>query len=147
MIPFFSTPARLASLESAVSKWVGTPWRPNSRVCGVGASCHHAVAGVLIDAGFNLPEIPDGSSDWARHQKESIQSKWLDSQPNFVRRYGSPFPGDVVGFKLGGCIHHLGIVLTGERFFQCIKSTGAAVLPCSEREFQRHLAGIWTPSI
>lgn len=146
MIPYFCTPARLAALEAAVAKWVGTPWRPNSRVCGVGASCHHAVAGVLRDSGFNLPEIPDGASDWARHQTESMQEKWLSSQPNFIRRIGEPFPGDVLGFKLGNCIHHLGIMLPGGRFFQCIKSTGACVLTTGEREFQRHLAGVWTPT-
>lgn len=143
---WFATPERVAALDAAAGRWVGTPWRPNSRVRGVGASCHHAVAGVLRDAGCEIPSVPDGQADWSRHQTTSVQEAWLDSRPQVFASVDveSVQPGDIVGFQLGNCIHHLGLVLSGGRFCQCLKSTGFVILGCHEPDF-RLAKRAWRP--
>jgi cell wall-associated NlpC family hydrolase len=144
-MPQFFNASRMPALEAAALAWSGTPWRPNSSKRGVGASCHHAVAGVLMDAGFTLPPVPDGPIDWARHQSASLQEQWMDSNRSHFEKVYFYEPGDIVGFKLGSCIHHLGIILQNGRFFHCIKSTGASIQSTRERDFVKHAARFWRP--
>lgn len=135
-----------ARLDAAAMDWVGTPWRPNGRQRGVGASCHHAVAGVLRDAGCSIPDVPDGPADWASHQSDSMQAAWLDRHPESFRAVDMSEiqPGDVVGFQLGNCIHHLGLILPGGKFFQCLRPA-ATVLSQSEPLFVRRAKRAWRP--
>lgn len=147
MTAHFTTPTTIAALDAAAQSWVGTPWRAHSRVRGVGASCHFAVAGVLTDAGFDTSTVPDGSPGWSRDQKCSIMERWLDGLPQKFARIevGAEQPGDILGFRVGQCIHHLGIRLPGGRFFQCIAPNGALILPCAELLYRERLARVWRP--
>ena len=147
MTPHFSQPDRLSALEAAAQAWQGTPWRAHSRVRGVGASCHFAVAGVLQDAGFATSTVPDGSPGWSRHQSLSLMEAWLDGLPDLYApvEVGQEQPGDILGFRVGQCIHHIGLRLDGGRFFQCIGTTGAAILPCVEKQYRERLARVWRP--
>jgi len=146
MNPFFS-PSNLAALEASAASWVGTPWRANSKVRGVGASCHFAVAGVLQDAGYNTSVVPGGSPGWSRHQKESLMEMWLDGLPEKFApvEVGQEQPGDILGFRVGQCIHHIGIRLDGGRFFQCLGPNGATILPVVEALYRERLARVWRP--
>lgn len=154
---FFVTTARLSDLDAAARAWAGTPFRHNSAVRGQGANCAGAVAGLLRDAGFPVPEfrmtVP---THWCRHQTRSVQEQWLDSQPrhfesicrnaeNNLQLCNALEPGDLVGFRVGLCVHHLGVILPAGRFFQCSESLGAVVLTQSEPLFAKRLARIWRP--
>lgn len=140
---------RLLQLEAAAQQWAGTPWRDNSCVAGGGANCVGAIAGVLRQAGFDVPDWPRVPSDWARHQQRSIMEEWLDA-------HGKSFaaldmtrdelrPGDILGFRVGLCVHHLGLLLGGSRFLQCSPALGTVILGVGEREFTRRLWRAWRP--
>ncbi len=146
MTPYF-TPQTLPLLEASAASWVGTPWRANSRVRGVGASCHFAVAGVLQDAGFSTSAVPDGSPGWSRHQADSLMERWLDGLPQLYAPVPveETQPGDIVGFRVGQCIHHLGILLPGGRFFQCIHPHGAMIASTAERLYRERVQRAWRP--
>lgn len=146
---FFGDEASQAALDRAAREWSGTPWRPNAKTRGVGASCHHAVAGVLRDAGFPVPDVPDGPADWSRHQTRSLQAEWLDAHEERFQPVVMDFilTGDVIGFQLGSCIHHLGIILPHGRFFQSLKTTGATIASTTEPVFIRHAVRAWRPVV
>lgn len=148
MRPFFASPDRIALLDLTAQQWEGTPFRHNSCVRKVGANCVLAVAGVLKEAGFAVPTFDLVPTSWSRHQTESKMEKWLDAHPDLFGALAEPSivaPGDVVGFKVGLCIHHLGLILPGERFFQCNETMGARILSCAERLFRNRLARVWRP--
>ncbi len=151
---FFNSQARVRLLDLSADRWVGTPFRDNSMVCRQGANCVSACAGLLRDAGLRFPEFPRGvPTNWARYQTESAMEKWLDGQAEYFGALPSEGPaldelleaGDVVGFRAGLCIHHLGIILSGGRFFQCNESLGAAILSRAEPMFRKRLARGWRP--
>lgn len=147
MTPFFSNPIRVSHLDAVAESWVGTPWRAHSRVRGVGASCHFAVAGVLSGAGYDTSAVPDGAPGWSRDQRLSLMERWLDGLPEKFHRIevGQEQPGDILGFRVGQCIHHIGLKLDGGRFFQCIAPNGALILPCAELLYRERLARVWRP--
>ena len=145
---FYRLPARIIALSDSAHRWEGTPWRANACVRGEGASCHLAVASVLQESGLDLPPVPNGHPGWARHNTRSIMEEWLDAHPErflSVATGATLFPGDVVGFKVGLCIHHLGVILSNGRFFQCIEATGAVIMSQAEREFRQRMARVWRP--
>ncbi|HEV2207299.1 MAG TPA: hypothetical protein VG167_00875 [Verrucomicrobiae bacterium] len=147
MKAFFELPERIEALERAAQAWKGTPFRHNSKVRQVGANCVMAIVGVLEDAGFKVPPFDLVPTNWCRYQTESAMEKWLDAhEPWFagIERVVIA-PGDVVGFKVGLCVHHLGVVLPGGRFFQCSEGIGAAILSRSERVFKQRLTRAWRP--
>ena len=153
MRAFFHSDLRRSALEMSAQLWVGTPFRHNSSLCGEGASCVGAVVGVLETACFKVPPYPSGPTNWSKHQAESLQSKWLDEKPEHVASIGGypedlpgyVIPGDIVGFQVGNCIHHLGLVLECERFFQCSEALGCVILSQREALFRKRLRRAWRP--
>ena len=150
MNAFFDSEQRMAALDAAATAWRGTPFRHNSGVRGEGANCVLAIVGVLRDAGFAVPQPELVPTSWARFQQDSAMELWIDARPELFQPMALSTPaavhaGDLVGFKVGLCIHHLGLVLGGGRFFQCNESMGAVILGQNEREFRKRLARVWRP--
>ncbi len=147
MKAFFRDDERVKRLDLTAQGWVGTPFRNGSRMRGVGANCVGAVAGVLIEAGFAVPEYPQVATRWARDHTESAMAAWLDKQECFaaVEDAGLISPGDVVGLQAGRCIHHLCLILPGGRFLQCSEGMGVTILSQAERQFVKRLARAWRP--
>lgn len=147
MKEFFTTPERLAALEKSAQMWAGTPFRDNSCKCGDGANCVGAIAGVLWQAGMQFPQYPQGRTDWSRYQTESLMERWLNDRPQLFAPVDMAAiqSGDVVGFQAGLCVHHLGLVLEGGRFFQCNESLGAVILSQAEPIFKKRARKAWRP--
>jgi len=93
--------------------------------------------------------VPKGAAGWSRNNSRSIQADWLDAQKNFapleLRDRSELRPGDVVGFHVGQCIHHVGIILPAEKFLQCRAGVGTEILSTQEREFGKRLSRAWRP--
>lgn len=155
MKAYFESPEAAARLEAAAAAWRGTPFRENSCLKGVGANCVGAIAGVLRTAGFPVPEYKSGPANWSRHQDHSLIESWIDSQTGFFMSLGERgtlelqrptlWAGDVVGFKVGLCVHHLGVILRGGTFLQCSESMGTAILSQAEPLFRKRLVRAWRP--
>jgi cell wall-associated NlpC family hydrolase len=146
MTPYFSTPDRLARLRAVAAAWIGTPFMPNAAVCGKGVSCQMLAGRVLIEAGA-LPEgfvIPGGEMAWSAANKVSLIVDFIDTQPA-LRVVATPLPGDVVGFKIGGCIHHVGVVVFGSQFIHCWRGAGCRYGDLNEAAFLPRLARVWRP--
>lgn len=145
-------PDRLAALEAACRAWCGTPFCPGSAVRGAGVCCHLAVAEAYRDAGL-LPRdaaVPTGPTDWSRHHHQSLMEPWLDGPGAawFAAIPPDPAllqPGDLLGFRIGRCVHHLGILLAGGRLFHAAERVGAGIAPSIPTPWRARLARAWRP--
>ena len=137
-------------LEEAAAGWVGTPFVEHSAVRGVGVCCHKLAASIYFDAGwlprFELPSAPPG---WSRAQDRSLMEEWLDSEG---LRWFTPMtieverePGDLLGFRIGRCVHHLAIQLSGGRVATALEGVGAVILDAPPKPLAKRLARVWRP--
>jgi cell wall-associated NlpC family hydrolase len=56
-----------------------------------------------------------------------------------------PISGDIIGFRIGGCVHHVGVVLPGGRFIHCMRGIGTKICNLSDPTYSRRIEKIWRP--
>ena len=153
MNAWFSNPERIATLTTAARQWIGTPFMPNAAVKGAGVSCQKLVGSIYIEAGF-LPAgyaIPEGPMDWGGAQTDSLIGKFMASQGRYFAeipdaRCAKIQPGDMVGFKFGGCVHHCGLVIADDgAFIHALRRTNVSVACLRDATFHSRLEIIWRP--
>jgi cell wall-associated NlpC family hydrolase len=141
----------VASLEAAALAWMGTPFCERSAVRGAGVSCHRLAAAIYRDAGWTPAlEFPDAPTGWSRAQTRSLIAEWLDgpgttwftSVPNLELIE----PGDLLGFKIGHAIHHVGIHLPGGRLVSAMQNVGVRIAPNITPVWMRRLRRVWRPN-
>jgi len=171
METWFNTPERIDALEAAALSWVGTPFVANSRVKGKrgGTCCHMLAEQIYLEAGHTLPfQAPSASMKWSDISKVSLIEKFFDTQTDLFqtlenlrtsaksadKTLPSPdpclltpvsLPGDVVGFRIGGCIHHVGIALSGGRFVHCMRGMGTKIFNLNDPTYAPRIEKIWRP--
>lgn len=147
----------MTRLETIARSWIGTPCFPHGRVKGPdgGCSCQTLIGCILQEAGW-IPgdlAIPEGPLTWSRSQKQSLIEPFMDENP-ILRRffigysvthgdYCDPQAGDVLGFRIGGCVHHLGLVVRPPYFIHALIHRGAAMSRVDDPTYARRLARIW----
>ena len=161
---FFSTQARIDQLNRAAEGWLGTPFHPNAMVKGRGVSCQMLVAAVLIECGhLKVDHVPAGPMNW--HGATSIIEQQLDVEhaDQFQSIFGEPTgeglshpppplvglpvlsPGDVVGFRLHGTVHHCGLAVTPELFIHVLRHSAVCVMPINDAVWLSRLKRVWRP--
>ncbi|MFA5264974.1 MAG: NlpC/P60 family protein [Opitutaceae bacterium] len=139
------TPEQISALEAAAETWRGTPFCEGSPVQGAGVSCHHLPAELYFDAGLltRLP-IPNGPSKWTGGQDRSLIVEWVEASGLFIEISGREFlPGDVLGFRLGHCIHHAALALGGGRIVHSVVGHGVSIEPSIPYAWEKRLEKIW----
>lgn len=133
---------------AAALSWVGTPFCANAASKGRGVCCHRLVAEIYFEAGW-LPRIdlPAGSPRWAQGSSRSLIEDWLDQDGKqwFQAGEASPQAGDLLGFRVGHCVHHLAIALPGGGLAHAIQGHGATILHELPAAWGKRLARIWRP--
>ncbi len=145
------TDAQLDALEAAATSWAGTPFCENSKVKGAGVSCHYAVWLVYVEAlwmplGINIPTAPP---QHCRTRGESLIARWLETDGvSYFRpvKIEEIEPGDLLGFKVGHCLHHIAIQLRGGRIFHAVETTGAGIAPSLPKAWAKRLVRAWRPT-
>ena len=124
MMPYFTTPERIAALEEAASAWLGTPYVISGAVRGSGASCHMLAAAVLRDAGYPMPLPPERGVTRLREYTATMRA-WLDGHPECFAPIGldALAAGDILLCEIG--IGHIGLYLgdPGARALQVLRHT------------------------
>jgi hypothetical protein len=149
---FDENPDRIRRLQEISAAWVGTPFFANGTRCQVGVSCQTLVASLFIELGF-LPQgwsIPMGPVDWGRAHKRSRITGFLDSHPALVDASdGDPWIGDILGFKVGGCVHHLGVLVDQKppRFIHCLQHVGTQITRLDAAPFAERHERTWRPIV
>lgn len=152
MSPFFSDPNALASLEMVAEGWLGTPFQVHGRIPGRagGCSCETLPYCIYHAVGFLRADwpMPEGPIDWYRAQKISIMEPFLDSRPEFHRLpLTECTPGDLLGFRVGKVIHHLGVLLTHSHFIHCLAPRGVQLGNVRDATYRKRLAAVWRPVV
>lgn len=147
MTPFFNTEDLQHQLLGEAASWLDTPFMPNAAIKQAGVSCQKLVGAIYARCGVKLPEIPEGPMDWARAQTESLIEKFMAGLPNFaVIEDRAMLPGDMIGIKLGGCIHHCGVVVdVGGSFIHCLRPQGVMISNVNDASYALRIAKIWRP--
>jgi NlpC/P60 family putative phage cell wall peptidase len=101
--------------------WIGTPYRHQASLKGVGCDCLGLLRGVWRELGGAEPQgIPAYASDWNLRGAETLRdglARHLTPQP-----LAAMAAGDIALFRMGCCgpAHHCGIVATRDGIFTLI---------------------------
>lgn len=149
-LTWFYRPERVNALERAAQSWLGTPFGANAKVKGPGGgvSCQMLACEILTEVGCIKDECPPPAMmSWARHQRESLIVPYMDGHPRFARLDPSEplLPGDVLGFKIQSCVHHMGVVLPAKRFAHVWMQTGVLISLLTDPTYSKRLAMSWRP--
>lgn len=148
--PFFNDPTRLGVLVRAAHGWLGTPFHANSETAGTrgGVCCHLLVWHLYRAAGVEIARPPLGPTGHARFNRVSLMEPWLDACPQFVRAAvfaGELQPGDLLGYNVGGSIHHLAVLLPGGQLVHALQGVGATFTPAADPTWSIRHAATWRP--
>ena len=152
MKPYFDNAEKIARLQFHSLEWLETPFMPNGCIKGAGVSCQKLVGAIYRELGV-LPadyDIPEGPMNWSVGQTESLVEAAVLELPNFERLpdVHQPAPGDLLGIRIGGCIHHCGIVLgTDGKFIHCLRGPGVVLSSTRDASYLKRIEKIWRPII
>lgn len=151
MIPtWFEASERVAALDASAASWIGTPFGQNGSIKGAGGgvSCQKLAASLFFEAGFlKALNVPAAPMNWAQHNRESIIVPFMDAHPSFSPvPMGEPIiPGDVLGFRIGFCVHHMGVVVTQKRFVHVWRHAGVLYSLLHDPNYSKRIEKVWRP--
>jgi len=100
--------------------WVDTPYQHQAKCKGVGVDCAMLIAGVAEDCKLIIDgkRIPNYSKQWHLHNREE-KLKGILLDVGFVEiPLANAKAGDVLGFKFGRVMSHLGIKTPNDKMIQ-----------------------------
>jgi cell wall-associated NlpC family hydrolase len=149
--PWFDSPERAKALRDQCERWRGTPFSGNGEAPGLGVSCHFLVIAIysaleVIPRDSLRPVMP--MNHW-RFSNRPLVDEYMAMRPEFVRlEHALPDlirTGDLLGYRLGKIVYHLGIALSPLELFSVV--VGATATNCSiyDATWLSRLAAIWRP--
>lgn len=105
---------------NAARAYIGTPFRHQGRVKGLGVDCVGLVAGVATDLGLTVLDRTGYGRQPYRGELEAA----LDEQPMLARVFGEPEPGDVLVMGFAGPPQHVGILTDNGTMIHAWESAG-----------------------
>jgi len=115
---------RARMLEDAASGWLGTPYR-HGGTDGYGVDCSALVQSVMEELGVELPRT-------TRAQRR--EGRTIDRSEARA--------GDLVFFRIGSRVNHVGVMLGPDRFLHASLSRGVIVTELEEPYFARRLVDL-----
>ncbi|MEM9349735.1 MAG: NlpC/P60 family protein [Pseudomonadota bacterium] len=125
----------MSAIVTAARGWIGTPYRHQASLRGVGADCLGLIRGVWREVLGGEPEIvPPYTADWSEAERE--ERLWEAARLYLREVHRLPVPGDIVLFRMrdGMVAKHLGIVADigeGARFIHAYQRHGVIESPFS----------------
>ena len=146
MTPFFNNEEAQHRLLGEAASWLDTPFMPNGMIKQAGVSCQKLVGAIYAACGLTLPEIPDAPMDWSRAHGDSLIVQFMSTLPNFVTVEAPAIPGDLLGIRIGGCVHHCGLVVdAGGSFIHCLRDRGTEISNVHDASYLQRIEKIWRP--
>lgn len=131
-----------AQIIAAAHSWLGTPYHHQARVKGIGVDCAQLMAGIAIEAGLIahdtvLPQ--DYSPEWHLHNRDEQLIEHLVRFGCVQKPVEETEPGDIIGFKIGRAVGHLGLMLENDQFIhaQCMSDPKQVVLNSLSAEWKK----------
>lgn len=151
---FEARPERVAMLRAAFAAWERTPFFAGACVRGPqgGVDCVHLVRALLVECGVRLPEISQAYRiDHASHSGRSDLVEWVETHAREavreveVAEIGELQPGDVLGIRVGLCVHHAAIVLDERRCGHVLQGYAVTASPLGMIRKFGSLDHVWRP--
>lgn len=142
---------QLTLLDAAAHRWVGTPFGRGKPEPGIRATCHGVVAEILRAARL-IPqelEVPGGPLRHGHYSDRSLITEWfagpgaqwfVDIEPDRHR------PGDILGARIGRCIHHL-ILCIPSGYIHAVDRIGCQIMPALPEQWRRRIEAAWRPRL
>ncbi len=146
--PFYHTPERKRQLTEAAERWLGTPFHPHACILQVGVDCVNLLAAIYQESGaLEGWQFPAYTMDGGDHRNVSQVLEWLDCHPRFERLpAGEPLqPGDLLCFRLGRVPHHVGLLVTGNRFIHAMRHYGVIESQLDDPTFAERFVVAYRP--
>lgn len=148
MKPYFESNARKATLRQTAQEWLGTPFVPHSCLKGEtgGVDCVQLAAGLYRECGMRFDFTPGQySMSSSAHNVASQVIDWLEASGHFIRGVYPPLVGDLLCFRIGQCVHHVGIVLTDKTFVHVMRGYGVKASRIDDTTWIKRLAAVYRP--
>ncbi len=150
MKPYFDSPARCARLVQSALEWTGTPFAPHAAVKGAGVDCVWLAARLYIESGFlDKFNPPDYTMDGGLHNELSPVLNWIERSGKFQAigegRGAMGKIGDLLCFRMGRSVHHVGVVLTPTTFVHVYRGYSVMQSWLDDATWLRRLAAIFRP--
>lgn len=132
------------NLVTEACSWLGTPFRANAAIKGSGVCCHLFVAEVFMAIGAVARQaFPQADPNHSISQTDSLIEPFMASMPDFVRVGAPPVPGDILGFKIGGCTHHIAIALRHEEMIHAVRRHDVMINRWDDPMWAKRLTSLW----
>jgi len=105
--------------------WLGTPYQHQAMVKGVAVDCAMLIAGIAKDCGIKIDckKIPPYTTQWFLHNREELLKDIMVNLGFKEIPLKDAKAGDVLGFKYGRVMSHLGIKSTNDKLIQASAET------------------------
>ena len=125
----------------AALEWEGTPYHHQARVKGAGVDCAQLVAAVHEQVTGASVVVPcDYSPEWHLHNREERLIAILEQLGCKEKPVEETKPGDILCFKFGRVISHLGIMLHAGMFIHARIDQGKVTINTLAADWKaRHL--------
>ncbi len=146
MIPFFSQPEKVRTLEAEAARWIGTPFVPFQGICQGGCDCVHLVYQLARACGFPHEFAPPRYTlDATAHRGESMLRDYLESVPGCVpiKEKEPLMPGDLVTFVMGRAPHHLGMMVKPPLFIHSMRGLGTAFAQINDPTYGKRVDTVY----
>lgn len=148
MKSWFDSSEPIDALELAAQSWLGTPFRANAAIKGEhgGVSCHLFVAKVYEECGAVEPrDWPEANPNHSLSQTQSLIEPFVAAMPEFADLTDGEelLPGDLLGFKIGGCTHHIAIVLRDLQMVHAVRHHGVMLNRHDDPMWAKRLTRRW----
>jgi cell wall-associated NlpC family hydrolase len=143
------TEERIDALEAEATTWVGTPFAANSSAKGLGVSCHTLAGALYAAAGWGEVVIPEVPISHGRFGEDSLANPFFEAMAERFTQLphdAEVLPGDVLGFRIGRIVHHLGVALRNGRFIHALDGIGTTVSTIEDATYRSRLTTIWRPN-
>jgi len=139
---FFDDEEKQRELKRILDEWMGTPFRHQCGVKGMGCDCSYFVARVLEELGilkWRKDLMPDYPKDWHFHTtrelvKEQVE-KELRCEPIGLDHF---FNGDVILLHFGKASSHMGIFYDGY-IYRSLEGVGVCRSSAHEKSLKKRM--------
>lgn len=134
---------KLDELIHEAKSWVRTPYHPRASVKGVGVDCVNFVRQTYqsVDLVGDF-QMPDYSMDGGYHLDHEIVEPYIIAAGFHVVENGNR-PGDLLAFKIGKIVYHLGIQINEHIFIHAIRTYGVIESRLQDSTYLKRLHKIY----
>ena len=146
MKPYYQDRQRQAQLLACAQDWMETPFLAHGKSKGLGVDCVWLAASLYIETG-HLAAFKPGSytMDGGHHNPLSQVIAWLDQSARFVRAELPLEVGDLLCFRMGRAVHHVGVVLTDRTFLHVYQGYTVREARIDDPTWGKRLACVYRP--